>query len=98
MPLWTDEYPHDLYATVILYEDKIVRWYVGPDARYPESVSWRGEIPQVFEKLEAGLIHAEHKKWVVHDDKEHTTVFQKHAPRWFKQWKMSEYNRGSKPY
>lgn len=96
MPIWNDEYPHDLYANVYLYEGKIIRWRVGPTLRPPETVTWRGEIP--IHKIGEGLITHEYKKWIVHDDKEHNAVFQKHATKWFKQWQMHENHRGGKPY
>jgi hypothetical protein len=93
-----NEYPKDLYANAILFEGKIVRWSVGPSKRTPETISWRGEIPNVFEKLHNGLITSEHKKIIVNNEVENNHAFEVLAPQWFSQFEISEYNKGAKPY
>ena len=95
MPLWNDEYPHDLHASVLLLENQIIQWKVGPNAwENVYSITIRGEIP--LGGLDALAVQS--TTWTVHDDKEHNDVFQKHAGKWFKQWKMHKNHRGAKPY
>lgn len=99
MPFWDDEYPHELHASVLLWENQIVRWKVGPSYwEDPTAISFRGEIPNLREVFDNGELSVQHKTFVVHDDEEHEAVFRKHAAKWFKQWKIHQNHRGGKPY
>lgn len=91
MPHWSDEYPHDLHATVILKDNKIKLWKVGD-----------GKLNQKYDIDRTIQEHPEYsyqeKTWSVNSDAEHNDVFNIHAPGWFRQWKMHEKAHGGTPW
>lgn len=80
---WSDKYPHDLHASVILKNGKIKIWKVG-----------NGKLSEKYnvKHLETERPHYSYqeKTWIVQDRYEHNDVFSKHAPEWFRQWPHSD--------
>lgn len=90
---WSDRYPHDLYASVLLLDGKIETWKVGQHPR---------ETPGVFSafwKIDRLKDYtAQTQKWTVNNSQEHNDVFAVHAPAWFRQWPHSEDYVGFRAY
>lgn len=82
---WHDEYPHSLYASVSLVDNKITGWKISNNILDWSSRNYGGGI-------------VEYTEFVVNDDKEHGEVFYKLGHEWFKQWEIADNFRGGKPY
>ncbi|MFC4305773.1 ASCH domain-containing protein [Cohnella boryungensis] len=78
---WSDKYPHDLYASVLLLDGKIENWKV---VDYPK------KTPGIFsgfwkrDRLKDYTVQTQ--KWTVNNFLESQDAFNKHAPAWFRQW------------
>jgi len=79
MPHWLDVYPHALYASVIIKNNKIKVWKVGD-----RKLSEKYLVDDLIEQHPEYGYHE--KKWLVNDSNEHQDVFEKLAPEWFLQW------------
>lgn len=82
---WTDVYPHDLHASVLLLDGKIENWKVGDMPR-----ATPGEFSGVWKNDRLKDYTAQTKTWTVNNAFEHDDVFSKHAPEWFRQWKHAD--------
>lgn len=82
---WSDQYPHDLYASVLLLDGKIESWKV---VNYPKRSP--GEFQAIWKRGRLNDYTTENMKWVVSNNKEHNDVFSVHAPEWFRQWPHAE--------
>ncbi|MGG2091295.1 hypothetical protein AB1283_00830 [Bacillus sp. S13(2024)] len=94
MAHWVDTYPHKVYASVLLLDNKIYNWKIGQ--RYwdsPFSMTIRTSDMEKFSKMKTKYIH-----WEVNTSDEHQEVFEKHAREWFKQFEIHEEYIGSDPY
>lgn len=88
-----DKYPHKVYASVILLDDKIYKWKIGMN--YWESAgqatlfirSWDD-----FKRMESKYIAFE-----VNNPDEHEEAFSTKAPEWFAQWEAHEDIMGAPP-
>lgn len=76
---WSDRYPHDLHASVILKHSKIKLWKVGS-----------GKLCERYNVADLQKERPEYsyyeKTWEVNNHAEHEGVFDIHAPEWFRQW------------
>jgi hypothetical protein len=94
MAHWVDGYPHDVYASALLLNNKIYNWKIGQ--RYwknPFDMTWHFPLPNNMDDFTVKT-----NKWMVNTPQEHEEVFQKHAREWFKQWNVHEGYIGSSPY
>jgi hypothetical protein len=91
---WIDTYPHEVYASVLLLDNKILNWKVG-------ETYWESPL-FVYTSLDMWFdvddLEARYTSWTVHTPEEHNRVFQELAPEWFKQWEIHEKFKGFKPY
>jgi hypothetical protein len=85
MTHWSDIYPHTLYASVSLIDNKITGWKVSDRIMDIDSNHYGG-----------GKI--KNAKFIVDNLEEHNDVFSKYAPRWFSIWELADNFRGFKPY
>lgn len=91
---WVDTYPHEIYASVLLLDNKILQWEIGETYWVsPLSIYISPDMWSYIDDLETKYI-----SWTVHNSEEHNKVFQELAPEWFKQWEVHEMFRGFKPY
>ena len=78
---WSDKYPHELHANVLLLDNKIENWKVGnrkAEGYYPFRSYWKTGRMDDYE--------FETYTWIVNDDIEHNEVFSTLSKQWFKQW------------
>ena len=90
---WHDEYPHSVFASVLLLDGKIESWKIGnPAKKSPMDFSafWK------LDRLEDYT--SEFKEFVVNNSEEHEEVFHFLGHEWFRQWPIAENFHGSKPY
>lgn len=76
---WADTYPHIIYASVLLLDNKIIDYKIGQ--RYWESplhVTLRGQISMD----ELFRCETKHTSWEVTNDEEHNNVFENLAVSW----------------
>jgi hypothetical protein len=84
MMAWHDEYPHSIFASVGLINNKITGWKTGDRIIDINSSHYRG-----------GKI--EWTEFIVNNQDEHNEAFNL-AHEWFKQWEIADNFRGNKPY
>lgn len=90
---WIDEYPHSVFASVCLLDNKIENWKVGEHPKtHPGYFSGFWKMDKLNDYT------SQYIEFVVNNDKEHHNAFVKLAPEWFKQWELVEDFIGSKPY
>jgi hypothetical protein len=88
------EYPHKVYASVLLFDNKIVMWKVGSSYwSQPGVVSVKGRLPGHI--LEGRTVW---KEFEVKDNYENNMVFQWHSKQWFKNWEIHEKHAGVPAY
>lgn len=92
---WHDEYPHKLYASVLLDENnEILNWKVGNYFwKEPSEAKMTYEDAKKIEKFETA-----YKEFTVNTDEEHIKVFEVDSKEWFKNFKISPRHYGSAPY
>lgn|GEM_PF-2323813 len=90
---WHDEYPHKVYASVLLLDGKIENWKIGGSPK-KHAGDWSN-----FWKLDRiNDYTVQFTEFVVNNDKEHNEAFEKLAPEWLKQWLIADDFVGSRPY
>lgn len=95
---WSNEYPHELHANVLLLDNKIECWKTGntkAEGYWPFRASWKTDRLRLFnddpyESWTMGDYKVESKTWTVNNDLEHNDVFKIHAPNWYKQWEHAD--------
>lgn len=92
---WFDEYPHTLYASVLLNpSNKIENWKVGNRKwNHVFDMTWMFPLPDNID-----LYKVETTSWEVNNSEEHEKVFTTLAKEWFKQWEYEENKMGFDPY
>lgn len=96
---WSDTYPHELHANVLLLDGKIECWKTG--STKAESNDWpfksywkpsRMKINKVGEddSMWLGDYTVESKTWIVKNDQEHNDVFEAHSKEWYRQWEHAD--------
>jgi hypothetical protein len=94
MEMVFDEYPHKIYASVLLFDNKIVMWKVGPGYwSQPGVVSVKSKLPGHILEGET-----DYTSFTVTNDYEHERVFNFDSKLWFKNWDIHEEHAGVKPY
>lgn len=92
---WHDEYPHKLYASVLLDENnEILNWKVG-------NYFWRepADTRMTYEDLKKiDKLKTIYKEFVVNNNNEHNRVFYIDSKEWFKKFKISPKHYGAAPY
>lgn len=90
---WHDEWPHKVYASVLLLDGKIEDWKTGnPPKKEP------GEFRAHWKRDRMSDYTVEYVGFEVNNDQEHDDAFRKLAPQWFRQWELAEDLHGSPPY
>ncbi|MDP4158201.1 MAG: hypothetical protein Q8911_00355 [Bacillota bacterium] len=90
---WHDEYPHSVFASVLLLDGKIENWKIGGHPK-KHAGDWSN-----FWKLDRiNDYTVEHTEFIVNNQKEHNESFERLAPEWFKKWQIASEFIGSKPY
>lgn len=90
---WYDEYPHSVYASVLLLDGKIESWEIGnPPKKSPYDFS------AYWKRNRLNDYTSQYTEFVVNNDLEHNEAFEILAREWFKQWPIAEDFKGSKPY
>lgn len=87
MTHWIHTYPHTIYASVLLVNNKIYDWKVGQN--YWDERDLR---------IKDGTVNIESTSWEVNSSEEHDQVFTIHAKEWMKQWDIHEDYNGFYPY
>ena len=88
------EYPRKLYASVLLYDNKIVMWKVGES--YWEDytrVSVKGRLPGPIREMKTVYTDFEAK-----DSYENNRIFDWDSKLWFKNWEVHEQCAGAPAY
>lgn len=93
--MWVDEYPHSLYASVLLdEEEKILNWKVG-NYYYKEPEMWKMYYSQ-FQRAKKFTV--QFKEFIVDDSFEHNKVFEIDSKEWFKQFELAKDHIGASPF
>jgi hypothetical protein len=89
---WSEEYPHKLYASVLLLDNKIENWKVSdrPKEVLGFTHCWNWDRLNDY----TGDI----KEFEVNNGEEHEKVFTTLAPEWFKQWEHADDYKGFRAY
>jgi hypothetical protein len=104
---WSDEYPHELHANVLLLDNKIECWKVGntkaDEGYWPFRAHWKIDRMRLkpvdgYDVWNLGDYEIQTKTWIVNNDKEHDDVFNIHAPEWFKQWEHADDYKWARAY
>jgi len=86
---WTDEYPHDIWASVLLNKDReILDWKIG---------NYRKEFGDWTIRTEY-MYKTEHAVFECKNDIDHELAFNEWSRDFFKSYKIAEGFTGSKPY
>ncbi len=93
MQHWIERYPHSVFASALLLDNKIEQWQVGQ--KYWESPF---EISAFEQKKRFNDYKTEFKEFVVNTPEEHDQVFRELAPEWFRQWELVKNYWGYRPY
>jgi hypothetical protein len=93
--MWVDEFPHTLYASVLLDEEgKILNWKIG-NYYYKEPEMWKMYLKQ-FKRI--GEFTVKFKEFTVNNIYEHNSVFTTNAVEWFKQFELAADHIGASPF
>lgn len=78
---WIETYPHKIYASVLLLDNKIIDYLIGEHYwKSPYNVTLRGQIPY----NDLCKCKTEYTFWNVDNREEHNKVFSKLAKDWIK--------------
>lgn len=80
MKHWSDTYPHDIFASVLLIDNKIMRSAIGQKGWTPAK------------EMDFSI---QSKKWTVSNAEGHQYVLNIQAPEYFKQWELSDDFKGA---
>ena len=90
---WHDEYPHSIFASVLLLDNKIEGWKVG-NRRWESPVEakalWKMDRLKDYQVQSMG--------WDVYSIEAHNEVFSVHSKNFFKQWEIADDFRLTPPY
>jgi hypothetical protein len=90
---WYEQWPHMVYASVLLLDGKIENWKVG-GSKKDEPMAWT-----IFWKMDRLTDYkAISKGFEVNTPDEHAKVFDELAPEWFKQWPHADDYRLARAY
>lgn len=87
MAHWVDTYPHNIWASVILKDNKIMDWKIGQNRLNEKYI-----IP------ENSNYSYEEICYVVDTPEKHDKTFDTDAREWLKQWELHEGFKGSSPF
>lgn len=90
---WSDSYPHQIFATVLLLDGKIENWWIGK--LDPENQFQSKDFEKTDSLDDYKIINT---SWEVNTQEEHDMVFNKLSTEWFKQWKVTGGFKGFRPY
>lgn len=90
---WHDEYPHFVYANVLLFDGKIYSWKVGSTQwQAPEQVTMHVRNFDKMDRMEVKTI-----AFAVNNTEEHNDAFDTKARKWYSQWEDHEEILGCSP-
>ncbi|MFX1570628.1 MAG: hypothetical protein ACFFCV_20000 [Promethearchaeota archaeon] len=76
---WVDNYPHMIYANVLLLDGKIIDYKIGNKSwESPYDITIRGQIS--FDNL--GKCIVKNTSWKVNNQNEHNSIFNNEAKEW----------------
>lgn len=91
MAHWCDTWPHDIYASVLLKDNKIKLWKVG-----------QNKLSDSYNTSALAEQHPEYSYkeicFTVNNNDEHNNAFDVLSREWFKQWEVHEDFRGINPH
>lgn len=90
--LWIDEYPHSVYASVLLLDNKIEAYKIG---NHPKNVL---TFTAYWKPDRLNDYTSDHKEFIVNNSKEHELAFTKLAREYFSQWEVADDFRGFRHY
>jgi hypothetical protein len=85
MPHWVDTYPHTIYASVSLIDNKITGWKTGERKMDVCSNHYGGGNIKWIE-------------FIAYNNDDHDYIFSTSSKEWFKQWNLDDNFRGFEPY
>lgn len=91
-----NEYPHRVFASVILLDGKIVNWKSGQYRMTKKNLGLFNQpriVHENFEKLEVRS-----RSFIVHNISEHNKAFEREAVQFYKQFKLYPGYNLMKPY
>lgn len=89
-----NEYPHKVFASVLLLDGKIYDWKI-------KNTHWEDPNEITMRISDFDKIPRMEVKWTsftVNNDEEHNRAFEEDAREWYKQWEVSEHVLYCSPY
>lgn len=86
MAHWIDTYPHNIFTSVILKDNKIILWKTGGHTLKDNYLIDKTKY-SYFENC-----------FVANCKEEHDLIFEERSIEWFKQWELHENFNGFSPY
>lgn len=90
---WSDEYPHSIFASVLLLDGKIENWKV---VNYPKKSP--GDFSGYWKLDRLNDYTSEWKEFICNNDEEHHKAFTRWSAEWFRQWPLADDFMGGRPY
>ncbi len=91
MSHWCDTFPHEIYASVILKDNKIKMWKVAA-----ATLSRDYDITKTIQ--EHPEYAYEEVTFTANNHEEHSNIFCKDSVEWLSQWKLHEEFEGISPF
>ncbi len=91
MPHWSEVYPHELHASVVLKDNKIISWKVGNGKLRDKYMI------DILIKTNPEYLYQE-KTWVVNNEAEHREVFEIYSTKWLDKWEIHKDFQGFNPH
>ncbi|SNR95993.1 hypothetical protein SAMN05446037_1002101 [Anaerovirgula multivorans] len=92
---WSDIYPHNVNASVLLLDGKIYNWKIG-NQWWEDPAYVKVRLSDYIEKKDRFTV--KNKAFQVNNDFEHNRIFEHDAKEWFKQFEIHEKHIGSPPF
>lgn len=92
---WSDEYPHKIYASVLLDEEgKIINWRTG-NYYWKEPCEAKMRLRD-YNKIDK--LTVKHAEFTVNNDSEHNKAFEVNAIEFYKKFKVAKDHIGTTPF
>lgn len=89
------------WASALLYDGKLKFWRISPNKKScPEDFykDFYYANEKMTDFIDTSLCKVENKLFEINETITHEMIFEQLAPEWFRQWKLIENYKGSKPY
>jgi len=97
MEHWVETYPHTVYASVLLKDNKITNWKIG-ERKWTHNMDMTRMFKLPFNMDDYKGETVESTAFEVNNSEEHNKAFSELAREWFRQWELHEEYQGQSIY